>query len=297
MKIVKKVVIPAAGLGTRFFPITKSVPKEMIPIIDTPTIQIIIEEAIRAGIEEVIIVNSRSKPSLEHYFHADESLNKELLEKGKQDLVDQLSSIEKMAKITFVYQDNPKGLGHAILCAKEAVGNEPFAVMLGDDVVVNGTNLPAIAQLIKCYQETMCSVVGVQTVELNDVSKYGIIKPKSTSGRTSIVEDMVEKPAVKDAPSRKAILGCYVLTPRIFELLETQAAGKGNEIQLTDAIKRLIPIEGVCAYDFEGKRYDVGDKLGYVTFTLDRALQNDAYHDTLIKHLKKILEREERVNE
>lgn len=294
MKKIKKVVIPVAGLGTRFFPITKSVPKEMLPIVDVPTIQIIVEEAIKAGIEEVILVNSRNKPSLEHYFQEDPTLNAELIEKGKQDLVDDLKKIETVAKITFTYQDNPRGLGHAILCAKEAVGDEPFAVMLGDDVVINQKGQPAIKQLMDCYEQTGCSVVGVQTVALENVKKYGIVKPGKADGKTIQLIDMVEKPKVEETPSRLAILGCYVLTPKIFELLETQTEGKGNEIQLTDAIKRLIPIEGVYAYDFEGTRYDVGDKLGYVTFTIDYALENKDYHDALIKHMQEILAKEEK---
>ncbi len=291
MQKIRKIVIPVAGLGTRFFPITKSIPKEMFPIIDVPTIQLIIEEAIAAGINEVIIVNSRSKPSLEHYFHKDELLNAELMEKNKQDLVEMLKGIEEKVKITFTYQDNPRGLGHAVLCAKEAVGNEPFAIALGDDVVLG--DRPAIGQLIDCYYKTGCSVVGVQTVSLENVVKYGIVKPENMSGRACKLMDMIEKPKVNEAPSQLAVLGRYVMTPKIFDLLETQTVGKGNEIQLTDAIRRLIPLEGVYAYDFEGKRYDVGDKLGYVMLTLDYALTNKAYHDDLIKYLKEILTKEE----
>lgn len=292
MQKIRKVVIPAAGLGTRFFPITKSLPKEMLPIIDVPTIQVIIEGAIKAGIEEVIIVNSREKKSLEHYFRNDPKLEQELLEKGKQDLINDLHKIEKMIKVTFTYQDNPKGLGHAVLCAKEAVGNEPFAVLLGDDIVVNYNGDPAIKQLIDVYSKTGKSVVGVQTVPLDKVNKYGIVKPKSVDGRLAVLDDMVEKPKIEEAPSQFAILGCYVLTPRIFDLLETQEKGAGNEIQLTDAIKRLIKEEGVYSYDFEGSRFDAGDKLGYIMAIIDRALHDDKYREPLLEHLKRLVQEE-----
>ncbi|MGI6378168.1 UTP--glucose-1-phosphate uridylyltransferase GalU [bacterium] len=292
MKKIKKVVIPAAGLGTRFFPITKSIPKEMLPIIDVPVIQVIIDEAVKAGLEEVIIVNSRDKKATEHYFQADEDLEKMLLAKGQEDLVKLLKQIETKVKITFTYQDNPQGLGHAVLCAKEAVGDEPFAVLLGDDIVVNYQGEPAIKQLMRVYEEVNCSIVGVQEVAKEDVSKYGIVKALKMQGRLSELCDLVEKPAIEEAPSCLAILGCYILTPKIFELLATQERGAGNEIQLTDAIKRLVSLEGVYAYNFEGQRFDVGDKLGYVMANINFALHRKEYRKPLLAYLKEEIEKE-----
>ena len=286
---VKKAVIPAAGLGTRFLPVTKALPKEMLPIVDIPTISLIIDEALAAGIEEIIIVNNRKKKSLENYFAIDVELENDLKKNNKQALAAFVREIATKAKVTFVYQDEAKGLGHAILMAKEAVGNEPFAILLGDDIVVSPK--PAIAQLIDCYHLHHGAVVGVQTIALPDVVKYGMIAKEDLDGkRTYRVLDLVEKPSVQHTPSQLAILGRYVLTPRIFSLLETQTPGKGGEIQITDAIARLAQEEAVYAYDFEGRRYDVGDRFGFVQATIDFALQRDdiglqvqAYLESLVK--------------
>lgn len=290
MQRVRKAVIPAAGLGTRFLPVTKALPKEMLPIVDIPTISLIIDEALAAGIEEIIIVNNRKKKSLENYFAQDEDLEQDLKNSNKTELAAFVREIATKVKVSFVYQDEAKGLGHAILMAKEVVGNEPFAILLGDDIVVSTTQ-PAIGQLMDCYQLQKGSVVGVQEVDKQEVVKYGIIaKQNTTTPRTYQVVDMVEKPSVEKAPSRFAILGRYVLTPRIFYLLENQTPGKGGEIQLTDAICRLISEEKVYAYDFEGRRYDVGDRFGFVQATIDFALKREdigkqvkAYIETLHK--------------
>jgi UTP--glucose-1-phosphate uridylyltransferase len=285
---VRKAVIPAAGYGTRFLPATKSQPKEMLPIIDKPTIQWIVEEAVASGIEEILIITNHQKAAIENHF--DRSLELEyFLEKNKKyEELELVKGISSLANIYSVRQKEQKGLGHAILCAKSFVGNEPFAVLLGDDVVVS--TYPAIKQLCDIYDKTNSSVVGVQTVDYRDVSKYGIVKPKNNinkDNQLSEVITMVEKPKVEDAPSNLAVLGRYVLTPEIFDLLETQTPGSGGEIQLTDAIKRLIDTQKVYAFNFEGKRYDVGNKMGYLEATVDFALARDDLKDEFMELLKK----------
>jgi UTP--glucose-1-phosphate uridylyltransferase len=285
---VRKAVIPAAGYGTRFLPATKSQPKEMLPIIDKPTIQWIVEEAVAAGIEEILIITNHQKAAIENHF--DRSLELEyFLEKHHKDQeLETIKSISSLANVYSVRQKEQKGLGHAILCAKAFVGNEPFAVLLGDDVVVN--KYPAIKQLCDLFETTQSSIVGVQEVALEDVSKYGIVKPLNNmdiKAKVSEVVDMIEKPKVSEAPSRMAVLGRYVLTPEIFSLLETQTPGSGGEIQLTDAIKRLIDLQKVYAYYFEGKRYDVGSKIGYLEATVDFALARPDLKDEFMEMLKK----------
>lgn len=288
---VKKAIIPAAGLGTRFLPATKALAKEMLPIVDTPTIQYIIQEAVDSGIEEILIITNSNKHAMENHFDKSYELENRLKESGKDKEVAMIESIANMANIYYIRQKEPKGLGHAVLCAKSFIGDEPFAVLLGDDVVVNKNGKPALQQLIDAYHDTQASVVGVQTVPKEDVSKYGIVSPSKshpTKGRLAKLSDMVEKPTVEKAPSQMAVLGRYVLTPKVFELLETQGKGAGGEIQLTDAIKRLMDIQAVYAYDFEGIRYDVGDKFGFIKATIDFSLDREDLKEKVSAYIKKL---------
>jgi UTP--glucose-1-phosphate uridylyltransferase len=279
-KPVRKAVIPAAGFGTRFLPATKAVPKEMLPIVDIPTIQYIIEEAVNSGIEEICLITNSYKQSIENHFDRSFELEEKLKASNDIPHLEMIQNITDMANIVSVRQKNPRGLGHAILCAQNFVGDEPFAVLLGDDIVVNKNGKGAIAQLIDVYNENGCSVVGGQTVAPENVSKYGIVKPKEThSDKLMEVEHLVEKPAPEQAPSNFAILGRYVLTPDIFDLLKTQPAGKGNEIQLTDAIDRLAAESKVLAYDFDGNRYDVGDRKGFLQAQIEFALDREDTRD------------------
>ena len=290
---VKKAIIPAAGLGTRFLPATKALAKEMLPIVDTPTIQYIIQEAVDSGIEEILIITNSNKHAMENHFDRSYELEARLSESGKMEQVKMIQDIADMANIYYIRQKEPKGLGHAVLCAKSFIGDEPFAVLLGDDVVVNDAK-PALKQLIDAYVYKEASVVGVQTVEHSEVDKYGIVSPSKSyqrecGGRLVKLNDMVEKPNVDEAPSDMAVLGRYVLTPKIFELLENQEKGAGGEIQLTDAIKRLMDIQAVYAYDFEGIRYDVGDKFGFIKATIDFALNRDDLKDEVQKDIESIV--------
>ncbi|GAA0861366.1 UTP--glucose-1-phosphate uridylyltransferase GalU [Paraclostridium tenue] len=270
-KIVRKAIIPAAGLGTRFLPATKSQPKEMLPIVDKPTLQYIIEEAVQSGIEEILIVTGRSKKSIEDHFDRSIELELELEQKGKTEMLKMVQDISNMVDIYFIRQKEPKGLGHAIYCAKSFVGDEPFAVLLGDDIV--DSNIPCLSQMIDIYNEYNTSILGVQEIAKENTDKYGILDVKYIEDRVYKVKDMVEKPKVEEAPSNIAILGRYIITPAIFEILENQAPGKGGEIQLTDALKTLGKNEAIYAYNFEGRRYDVGDKLGFLEATVDFALK------------------------
>ena len=283
-KNVRKAIIPAAGLGTRFLPATKSQPKEMLPIVDKPTLQYIIEEAINSGIEEILIVTGRSKKSIEDHFDRSVELELELEQKGKTEMLKMVQDISNMVNIHYIRQKEPKGLGHAIHCAKSFIGDEPFAVLLGDDIVDAKT--PCLKQLIDCYDEYKTSVLGVQEVAKQDTDKYGILDVKHIEDRVYKVKDMVEKQKVEEAPSNIAILGRYIITPAIFEILENQAPGKGGEIQLTDALKTLASQEAIYAYNFEGRRYDVGDKLGFLEATVDFALKRPELRDGFIEFLK-----------
>ncbi|MEQ8155639.1 MAG: UTP--glucose-1-phosphate uridylyltransferase GalU [Clostridiaceae bacterium] len=280
---VKKAIIPAAGLGTRFLPATKAQPKEMLPIVDKPTIQYIIEEAIASGIEEILIITGRNKKCIEDHFDKSVELEMELEKNGKDDLLKIVRDISDMVDIHFIRQKEPKGLGHAILCAKTFVGNEPFAVLLGDDVVYS--EKPCLKQLMDCYDEYKTSILGVQTVDEKDVSKYGIVDGINIEGRVYKAKNLVEKPSVEDAPSNVAILGRYIITPQIFDILQNTEPGKGGEIQLTDALKELISREAMYAYDFEGRRYDVGDKLGYLQATVEYALRKEDLRDSFIEYI------------
>ncbi|HDR7312096.1 UTP--glucose-1-phosphate uridylyltransferase GalU [Bacillus cytotoxicus] len=289
MKKVKKAIIPAAGLGTRFLPATKAMPKEMLPIVDKPTIQYIVEEAIESGIEDIIIVTGKGKRAIEDHFDHSIELEQNLLEKGKYEILEKVQESSKI-NIHYIRQKEPKGLGHAVWCARKFIGNEPFAVLLGDDIVQAET--PCLRQLMNQYETTKSSVIGVQTVLENETHRYGIIDPIEQSGRRYQVRQFVEKPAQGTAPSNLAIMGRYVLTPEIFAFLEDQQTGAGGEIQLTDAIQRLNEIQRVFAYDFEGKRYDVGEKFGFIQTTIEMALQHDELKSELLDYMKQLLERE-----
>ena len=283
-KKIRKAIIPAAGLGTRFLPATKAQPKEMLPIVDKPTIQYIIEEAVASGIEEILIITGRSKKCIEDHFDKSVELELELEKSGKEQMLKMVREISDMVDIHFIRQKEPRGLGHAISCAKTFVGNEPFAVLLGDDIVYN-EGRPCLKQLIDCYDEYKTSVLGVQTVEAKDVNKYGIVNGIHIEDRVYKVKGLVEKPAVEEAPSNVAILGRYIITPRIFKILEETKPGKGGEIQLTDALLKLIDEEAMYAYDFEGTRYDVGDKLGFLKATVEYALRREDLRDGFIEYL------------
>ncbi|MBA6016338.1 UTP--glucose-1-phosphate uridylyltransferase GalU [Staphylococcus aureus] len=286
MKKIKKAIIPAAGLGTRFLPATKAMPKEMLPILDKPTIQYIVEEAARAGIEDIIIVTGRHKRAIEDHFDSQKELEMVLKEKGKSELLEKVQYSTELANIFYVRQKEQKGLGHAISSARQFIGNEPFAVLLGDDIVES--EVPAVKQLIDVYEETGHSVIGVQEVPEADTHRYGIIDPLTKNGRQYEVKKFVEKPAQGTAPSNLAIMGRYVLTPEIFDYLKTQKEGAGNEIQLTDAIERMNNDNQVYAYDFEGERYDVGEKLGFVKTTIEYALKDDSMREELARFIKEL---------
>ena len=284
---IKKAVIPAAGLGTRFLPVTKAQPKEMLPIVDKPTIQYIIEEAVASGIEEILIITGRNKKCIEDHFDKSVELELELEKSGKQEMLKLVREISDMVDIYYIRQKEPKGLGHAISCARTFVGNEPFAVLLGDDLVYNEEK-SCLKQLMDCYNEYNTSILGVQTVDAKDVNKYGIIKGIHIEGRVHKVRGLVEKPAVEEAPSNIAILGRYIITPQIFKILEETKPGRGGEIQLTDALSKLINEEAIYAYEFEGTRYDVGDKLGFLKATVEYALRREDLRDGFIEYLNSL---------
>jgi len=289
-KKIKKAIIPAAGLGTRFLPATKAKSKEMLPIVDKPAIQYIVEEAIASGIEEILIITGRHKTCIENHFDKSVELEAELAKNNKDDLLKIVRDISGMANIHYIRQKEPKGLGHAIYCARTFVGNEPFAVLLGDDIVyTNEYQKPCLKQLIDCYSEYKTSILGVQAVEPEHVSRYGIVNGIKIEDRVSKVKGLVEKPNIKDALSNTAILGRYIITPQIFEVLSRIKPGKGNEIQLTDALLELLKEEAIYSYNFEGKRYDVGDKLGYLKATVEYALRNSELRDGFTDYLKSIV--------
>lgn len=284
MQRIRKAIIPAAGLGTRFLPATKAQPKEMLPIVDKPAIQFIIEEAVAAGIEEILVITGRNKRSIEDHFDRSIELEMQLKSQGKYEL---LGLIEEISQITlhFIRQKEAKGLGHAVLCAKQFVGDEPFAVMLGDDIV--DAEVPCLRQLIDVYEDCGGSVLGVQEVAADRVSSYGIVNPLPVKQNIWQALDLIEKPAQQEAPSRLAVLGRYVLTPEIFALLEHTAPGRGGEIQLTDAICRLAAQQKVYAYHFSGRRYDIGDKQGYLEATVEFALKRPELRDKFLAYLAK----------
>ncbi|MEH7254171.1 UTP--glucose-1-phosphate uridylyltransferase GalU [Neobacillus niacini] len=286
---VKKAIIPAAGLGTRFLPATKAMPKEMLPIVDKPTIQYIIEEAIESGIEDIIIVTGKGKRAIEDHFDHSFELEQNLLDKGKFDLLDEVQKASKLVDIHYIRQKEPKGLGHAIWCARKFIGNEPFAVLLGDDIVQS--EKPCLKQMMEQYDRYNASILGVQTVPFEEVNRYGIVDGNQIGDRLFSVSNLVEKPKQDVAPSNLAILGRYILNPRIFEILENQKPGAGGEIQLTDAIAGLNQYEAIYAYDFEGVRYDVGEKMGFIKTMIEFALQRDELKNDLSNYLAEVVER------
>lgn len=287
MSKIKKAVIPAAGFGTRFLPYTKALPKEMICVVDKPAIQLIVEEAVNSGIEEILIITSRNKNAIENHFDRVPELELHLKEKGKMQELELINDIADMAKFYYVRQQEMLGLGHAILHARAFTKDEPFAVLLGDDVVVN--EKPCLKQLMDVYDEYECSVLGVQSVEKSEVSKYGIVSGDKISERLTDVKDFTEKPKVELAKSNTAVLGRYILTPDIYdELLATQK-GAGGEIQLTDAIAKFIGKSKLLAYNFEGRRYDTGDKLGYLEAVVEFALANPMLKDKFRTYLENLV--------
>lgn len=286
---IRKAVIPAAGYGTRFLPATKATPKEMLPIVDKPTIQYIVEEALESGIEDILIISGHGKRAIEDHFDSAPALEHELARKGKQDLLDVVRETTDV-NVHYVRQKYMRGLGDAILCARSFVGDEPFAVLLGDDVVYHPER-SALQQLIDIYEETGGSVLGCQIVSDEQVSSYGIVGGETLENRRLMrVSDMVEKPSLEEAPSRMAVLGRYIIRPEIFSILGETKPGKGGEIQLTDALKVLAQREAVYAYDFEGKRYDLGDKLGFLQATVEFALRRPDLGGPFQAYLKKIVD-------
>ncbi|WP_186576562.1 UTP--glucose-1-phosphate uridylyltransferase GalU [Aquibacillus kalidii] len=287
MKKVRKAIIPAAGLGTRFLPATKALPKEMLPIVDKPTIQYIVEEAVASGIEDIIIVTGKGKRAIEDHFDASPELERNLEGKGKFELLSKVQHSSNLADIHYIRQKEPKGLGHAVWCARNFIGDEPFAVLLGDDIVQS--DVPSLKQLINQYEQTESSVIGVQQVADDQTHRYGIIDPESSEGRRYQVNAFVEKPEPGTAPSNLAIMGRYVFTPEIFRFLDRQQVGAGGEIQLTDAIQMLNQIQKVYAYDFEGTRHDVGEILGFIKTTVEFALKNKEFGTDVEKILRDLL--------
>ncbi|GIM46358.1 putative UTP--glucose-1-phosphate uridylyltransferase YngB [Collibacillus ludicampi] len=295
---IKKAVIPAAGLGTRFLPATKAQPKEMLPIVDKPAIQYIVEEAVQSGIESIIVVTGRNKRSIEDHFDKSIELEKLLAESGKKEMLKTVREISQMASIHYIRQKEPLGLGHAVLCAQQFIGKEPFAVLLGDDIMVS--DKPALRQMMDIYERFDTEVVGVQPVAPHDVRKYGIVKlhPDAwqDAGEALWVQDLVEKPSVEEAPSNLAVMGRYILKPSIFPILERLKPGKGGEIQLTDALKELCQDHSLLALPLAGERYDVGDKLGYIQATIKLALARQELRADLLAYIDELLVAEKQEN-
>ncbi|WP_207751305.1 UTP--glucose-1-phosphate uridylyltransferase GalU [Anaeromonas frigoriresistens] len=285
---IKKAIIPAAGLGTRFLPATKAQPKEMLPIVDKPTIQYIIEEAIASGIEDILIITGRNKRAIEDHFDKSVELELALEEKGKNELLELVKGISNMGNIHYIRQKEPKGLGHAINCAKSFINNEPFAVLLGDDVVYSPEK-PCLKQLIEIYDEYRTTILGVQQVPKEEVNKYGIVEGKYIEDKIYKVDNLIEKPKIEQSPSNIAILGRYIITPEIFDILDNTDPGTGGEIQLTDALVELSKIQAIYAYEFTGKRYDVGNKLGFLQATVEYALRRSELKDEFKSYLKKLI--------
>ena len=288
MKKIRKAVIPAAGFGTRFLPATKATPKEMLPIVDKPTIQYIVEEALQGGIEEILIISGHAKRAIEDHFDTNPGLEMHLESHGQESLLKMVRSISEI-NIHYIRQKHMRGLGDAILCARSFIDDEPFAVLLGDDVVYNETN-PALRQMIDIYNDLGATILGCQEVPLEKVSSYGIVAGVPVEGKNVLrVTNMIEKPSVEEAPSRTAVLGRYIITPDVFEVLARTEPGKGGEIQLTDAIQTMASREAVYAYCFEGKRYDVGDKLGFLKATVEYALRRPDLGEPFRKYLKDLM--------
>lgn len=285
---IKKAVIPAAGLGTRFLPVTKSMPKEMLPIIDVPVIHYVVQEALASGIDDIIIITGRSKRAIEDYFDDSPELEMHLAKNPKnKELLSMVRDISSLADIHYVRQKEPLGLGDAVLRAGKHISGEPFAVLLGDDIIKNTT--PCTRQLIDTYNRYRCSVLAVETVPDDMVSRYGIIRGKLLEDSLSLLEDIVEKPKLEDAPSRMGAIGRYVFTPEIFDCLHTTERGVGGEIQLTDAIRLLNGRQNIYAYEFSGRRYDTGDRMGYLEAIIDVALEQDDLREELMEYMRGVV--------
>ncbi|RXT04512.1 UTP--glucose-1-phosphate uridylyltransferase GalU [Ammoniphilus sp. CFH 90114] len=287
---VRKAIIPAAGLGTRFLPATKAMPKEMLPIVDKPTIQYIVEEAVESGIEEIIIVTGKGKRAIEDHFDCAFELEQNLVEKQKFDLLEEVRHSTNIADIHYIRQKEPRGLGHAIWCARKFIGDEPFAVLLGDDIIQ--AEKPCLQQMIEIFDEYQSSLIGVKEVAQDKVSRYGIVDAFPLSDRIYNIVSLIEKPSKEEAPSNLAIMGRYVLTPGVFKILEEQKPGAGGEIQLTDAIQKLTSSETVIAYNFLGDRYDVGQKFEYIKTSIEFALKHPEIKDELLKYLYQIVNKD-----
>jgi len=270
---VRKAIIPAAGLGTRFLPATKAQPKEMLTIVDKPTIQYIVEEAVNSGIEDIIIVIGRNKRAIADHFDKSVELENALREKENFKLLQMVKDISDLAEVHYIRQKEPRGLGHAVYCARKFIGQEPFAVLLGDDIV--DAPVPCLKQMLDLHEELQNTIIGVQPVKLEEVNRYGIVKLKTSQGNLQEIEDLVEKPSPEAAPSLMAVMGRYIIQPEIFEILEKTDPGAGGEIQLTDALRKLCQQQKMYAYTFQGKRYDVGDKLGFLQATVEFALKRE----------------------
>lgn len=287
-KQIKKAIIPAAGLGTRFLPATKAQPKEMLPIVDKPTLQYVIEEAVASGIEEILIITGKNKKSIEDHFDKSVELELELKQKGKDKMLEMVQGISDLATIYYVRQKEPKGLGDAIYCAKNFIGDEHFAILLGDDII--DSKEPCLRQLIDAYNKYNSSIIGVQNVNNEDISNYGIVESIEVDHNTSKIKRLVEKPSLQEVSSNKAILGRYIVSPKIFDALKNQEVGVNGELQLTDALNSLLEIESIYAYEFEGKRYDLGSKIGYLEANIDFALKKEDLKEPLLEILKTRLE-------
>jgi UTP--glucose-1-phosphate uridylyltransferase len=290
-KRVRKAIIPAAGLGTRFLPATKAVPKEMLPIVDVPTIQLVVEEAVRAGIEQVVVVNGRHKQEIENHFDYAYELEHTLSERGKEKLAAEMQAIADSVSLISVRQKRPLGLGHAVLAGRHVVGDEPFAVLLGDDLIDDDGGEPGTAQLAKVYEETGCGAIAVMEVEPGQEHLYGIIDGEDEGDGRIRIRDMVEKPAPGTAPTRLAVIGRYVLPPEIWPILEQTKPGHGGEIQLTDALKELAAGPGLYGVRVAGERHDAGDKLGYLRANLAYALKRDELRDGVLAMMRDLLSR------
>lgn len=283
---VRKAIIPAAGLGTRFLPATKAQPKEMLPIVDKPAIQYIVEEAIASGIEDIMIVTGRNKRAIEDHFDKSVELEMMLEEKGNQELLDIVQKVSNLADVHYIRQKQPLGLGHAVLCARKFIGNEPFAVLLGDDIIQSDP--PCLKQMIDLYDQTATTVIAAQEVPWEEVDKYGIVSPSPRTGPFQYIDDLMEKPDRDQAPSNLAVIGRYIITPEIFGILERCEPGRGGEIQLTDALRILNQERQMVVYPLQGKRYDVGDKLGYIEATIEFALQRNELQGALKAYLRQL---------
>jgi UTP--glucose-1-phosphate uridylyltransferase len=286
MKKIRKAIIPAAGLGTRFLPATKAQPKEMLPIVDKPAIQYIVEEAIESGIEDIIIVTGRNKRAIEDHFDKNAELEMVLEEKGNMKLLETIQTISNLADVHYIRQKEPLGLGHAIWCARKFIGDEPFAVLLGDDILQSSP--PGLKQMMDIYEKMQTSVIAVQEVPWEDVDKYGIVSPAESLNTFKFINDLIEKPTREHAPSNLAVIGRYIIEPEIFSILETIEPGRGGEIQLTDALRALNKLHQMVAYPMQAKRYDVGDKFGYIQATIEIALERSDLQDQVKAYIQSL---------